>query len=100
MVKFETCSSPNTTLEAMHMYSPNCSRLMFEISNVQLSLPFSTVSLNNQAIFALGLAQTSQKRISLSLRVTGVELAHASPRMAGGSMKRFSDSFYVWKKNC
>ena len=95
MVKYETCSSPNTTLEAMHMYSPNCSRLIFEISNVELSLPFSTVSLNTQAKFALGLAQTSQKRISLSSRGTGVELAHESPRMAGGSMKRFSDSFYV-----
>ena len=95
MVKFETCSSPNTTLEAMHMYSPNCSRLMFEISNVELSLPSSTVSLNNQAKFASGLAQTSQNRLSLSSRGTGVELAHESPRMAGGSMKRFGDSFYV-----
>ena len=84
----------------MHLYSPNCSRLITEISNVELSLPFSTVSLNNQANFALGLAQTSQKRISLSSRGTGVELAHESPRMAGGSMKRFSDDFYVWKKNC
>ena len=95
MVKFETCSSPNTTLEAMHMYSPNCSRLMFDISSVELSLPFSTVSLNNQAKFASGLAQTSQKRFSLSSRGTGVELAHESLLMAGGSMKRVSESFYV-----
>ena len=82
----------------MHLYSPNCSRLIFDISNVEVSLPFSTVSLNNQTKFALGLAQTSQKRISLSSRGTGVELAHESPRMAGGSIKRFSTVFMFEKK--